>query len=382
VATAVAVGTVTILPGFLTGAMSLQVRRELHLAVSATGLAVGVFFLAAALGSAAGGAVAERVGSRAAMRAAAGGSAVALATIALLARSLAVLLAALALAGLANALAQPAINAFLAERVAEGRRGVVFGLKQSAIPAAVLLSGLAVPAVALTVGWRWTYGLGAVAAVLVGLRVGSAPGVEPPAPGPSEERARPRASGPLRRLALAAVLASAGPNALGAYLVTTAVAAGLGEADAGLLLAVGSGLSILARVAVGWRADRQRSHRLTPMVAMLAGGAVGFALLAVSEPLAVVVGALLAFALGWGWPGVFNLSVVSRHLEAPAAASGVTQTGIYAGAAAGPALFGLLAATASLAAAWTVTAGLALGGAALVALAERRYRAPALASHP
>jgi cyanate permease len=186
---------------------------------------------------------------------------------------------------------------------------------------------------------------------------------------------RPRATGPLRGLAIAAVLASAGPNALGAYLVTTAVAAGLGEADAGLLLATGSAFSILARVGAGWRADRAGSHRLTPMVVMLAGGAFGFALLAVGEQAAVVLGALLAFGLGWGWPGVFNLSVVSRHLEAPAAASGVTQTGIYAGAAAGPAAFGLLASAASLSVAWAVTAAVALAGAALAAAAERRYRA-------
>ena len=132
------------------------------------------------------------------------------------------------------------------------------------------------------------------------------------------------------------------------------------------------------RLTAGWLADRRGDHGLTPMLFMLVGGAVGFALLAVEAPATVLAGAILAFALGWGWPGIFNLSIVSRHLDSPATASGVTQTGIYAGAAAGPLCFGLLAGAASLSLAWAVTAVVALLGAGLVWHAEQRYR---LAAH-
>ena len=69
-------------------------------------------------------------------------------------------------------------------------------------------------------------------------------------------------------------------------------------------------------------------------------GAGGFALLAVGEPAPFVAGALVAFTLGWGWPGLFNLAVVDLHREAPGAATGISQTGIYVGAAAGPAATG------------------------------------------
>lgn len=115
-ALAIAVGTATILPGFLTGGLSVQIRRDLGFDVSAIGLATGTFFLAAALGSTPGGALAERIGATAAMRAAALASAASLAGVALLARSLAGLLAALFVGGLGNALAQPAINLYIAER--------------------------------------------------------------------------------------------------------------------------------------------------------------------------------------------------------------------------------------------------------------------------
>ena len=34
------------------------------------------------------------------------------------------------------------------------RQGLAFGIKQSAIPAAVLISGLALPVLAIPLGWR------------------------------------------------------------------------------------------------------------------------------------------------------------------------------------------------------------------------------------
>ena len=59
-----------------------------------------------------------------------------------------------------------------------------------------------------------------------------------------------------------------------------------------------------------------------------------------------VAGTLLAFTLGWGWPGLFNLAVVDSNRETPGSASGISQTGIYVGAGGGPAAFGALYAAA------------------------------------
>jgi cyanate permease len=154
--------------------------------------------------------------------------------------------------------------------------------------------------------------------------------------------------------------------------VASAVDAGIAEGAAGLLAALGSALSLLVRVVLGIRADRRRDYGFASVAVLLVAGAGGFGLLATEAAAPFAVGALLAFALGWGWPGLFNLAVVDRHREAPGAATGISQTGIYVGAAGGPAAFGAIAAAAGYAAAWGAAAGLAVSGAAVIALAGRQ----------
>ena len=277
------------------------------------------------------------------------------------------LLVLLALAGLANAANQPAINLFMADQVPMERQGLAFGIKQSAIPVAVLAAGLALPLLALPFGWRPTFAICAAGAVAVAAAVGRSAGSFAAAP----ERPRRAAAEPQARHHRDRRRARpAGPNALGTYLVVSAVDVGIAEGVAGVLAAVGSALSLVTRIALGHRADLRRDYGFSAMVALLVAGAGGFALLAVGEPAPFVAGAFVAFALGWGWPGLFNLAVVDLHREAPGAATGVSQTGIYVGAAAGPAVYGLLAAEIGYPAAWGVAGGLTLVAAAAVAYAR------------
>ena len=107
------------------------------------------------------------------------------------------------------------------------------------------------------------------------------------------------------------------------------------------------------------------------MVALLVAGAVGFALLAVGQPAPFVAGAFVAFALGWGWPGLFNLAVVDLHREAPGAATGISQIGDLRGRGGRPG--GLRAALVGdrLRAAWAVAGALSLVAAVAVAWAAR-----------
>ena len=104
---------------------------------------------------------------------------------------------------------------------------------------------------------------------------------------------------------------------------------------------------------------------------MLATGVAGFAMLATGEAALILPGALLAFAAGWGWPGLFNFAVVKTSPGAPAAATGVTQTGASGGAALGPLIFGLVVEAASYDVAWLVSGAIALGALAAI-LAGRR----------
>ena len=114
-----------------------------------------------------------------------------------------------------------------------------------------------------------------------------------------------------------------------------------------------------------------RDYGFGMVVALLTVGSLGFGLLATGAVAPFVAGALLAFALGWGWPGLFNLAVVELNRHAPGAATGVTQTGIYVGAAAGPAGFGLVQSEAGYAVAWAIAGVLVLLAAAAFAYAGR-----------
>jgi predicted MFS family arabinose efflux permease len=256
------------------------------------------------------------------------------------------------------------------------RQGLAFGIKQAAIPAAVLVSGLTLPLLALPLGWRPTFAVCAAGALAVAVAVGRSATSFAPVP---QRDPAPRPSRALVVTALGAALASAGPNSLGAYLVASAVDVGIAEGMAGLLAAAGSGASLLARVALGERADRRRDYGFAAVVALLVSGSVGFALLATGEATLFVLGVLVAFALGWGWPGLFNLAVVELNRDAPGAATGVTQTGIYVGAAAGPAAYGLVSAEYGYSAAWAVSGALCVAAAVAFAHAARlaRRHAPA-----
>jgi predicted MFS family arabinose efflux permease len=365
---AIGAGATTVLPGFLVGSLALQIRADLHVSVGAVAAGVTVFFAAGAFGAGKGGRFAERVGALPAMR----GCLVATAVCLLLAgavQSLAELLAVLVVAGVANSVNQPAINLFMADQVPLDRQGLAFGIKQSAIPAAVLISGLALPALALPLGWRATFVVCAALALAAAGLIGRA------APSFVRSPDRPAAPRPSRKLiltAVAAALASSGPCALSAYLVASAVDVGIAEGAAGVLAAAGSGISLLVRIAVGQRADSRRDYGFSTMIVLLVAGSAGFALLAIGSPAPFVLGAFVAFGLGWGWPGLFNLAVVDLHRDSPGAATGISQSGIYVGAAFGPAAYGLLSSGIGYSAAWAVAGGFSLVAAAGVAYAAAR----------
>ena len=111
-----------------------------------------------------------------------------------------------------------------------------------------------------------------------------------------------------------------------------------------------------------------------PTVGLLAVGTLGFALLAVQAPWALVLGTFVAFGAGWGWPGLFNFAVVVRNPGSAAAATGITQTGVYAGAGIGPLVFGQIVERVSLPAAWFTAAAAAALAALIVARSRRLER--------
>jgi predicted MFS family arabinose efflux permease len=340
------------IPVFLVGGLAVQIGDELGFSPAGLGLAVSAYFGASALASVPAGALVERYGSTTVSRSGIALAAASLLGIAVAARSLWSLIAIMALGAGANAAGQLASNASLARHVPPRRQGLSFGVKQAAIPVSTLLAGAAVPAVALTLGWRWAFVLAAVAACA------AIPAV--PADHDGGKRARgtggQRATGALVVIGVAATLAAGAANALGTFLVDSAVARGIAPGPAGLALTLGGAVCMAARIAGGWQADR-RPHRQSGVIAaVLVCGAVGLLLLAVPGTLALVAGVVLGFGLGWSWPGLLNFAVVRLHPQAPAAATSITQTGVYAGGCLGPLGLGSLAAAAGYPTMWTVAA--------------------------
>jgi MFS family permease len=384
---AVAVTTVSVLPVFLTGALSVQLTADLGFDSSGLGLIVALYFGVSALFSLPVGMVVERFGSRVTSRVSVVGAAVLMAVLAVGARSYGSLVAILLCGAWCNVMGQLASNLTLARSVPTRRMGLSFGVKQAAIPTATLLAGAAVPAVALTVGWRWAYAIGAVlalAALVAAPRGNVAPDGGRPAPGQ-------RATAALGVIGGASGLAAGTATALGIFLVASAVDRGVDPGAAGLVLTLGSVIGLGMRMFHGWWADRREEARRTShrrngghigvVAASLALGAIGFALLAVPGSPALIVGTVLAFGLGWAWPGLLQFAVVRLNPSAPAAATSIVQVGVYAGGFGGPIVFGWLATHTSFPVAWSVAAGAMVVSAALMVVGRRMLVAHA-ARHP
>ena len=93
-------------------------------------------------------------------------------------------------------------------------------------------------------------------------------------------------------------------------------------------------------------------------------------------------GPALAFGAGWAWPGLFNLAIVLANPASPAAATGVTQTGTYLGAVAGPLLFGFVAEHLSYGWSWTLAAVMSWMAAAAVWAGRGMLRRSRLTAAP
>jgi predicted MFS family arabinose efflux permease len=371
------VATVCVFPAFVCGALAVQLRRELQFSAAGVGLAVAAFFAAASLSSVWLGRTAERLGPGTSLRLSAAWSAAAQLAIAVAARSFATLLALLAVTGAANALAQPAANLLIARALPVSRQGLAFAVKQSAVPFATLLAGLAVPAIALTIGWRWAF---VASAAVAGASAWLVPPVHRTAAtagsngAEAEEPARDAPLATMLLLATGIALGAASAGTLGAFLVSAVVDAGVGEAQAGLLLSGGSAVGIGSRLVAGVRADRRAGGHLRVSAFMLLGGAVAYLVFAVGRPVTYLLATPLAFGAGWAWPGLFNLAIVRANPNAPGAATGITQTGTYAGVVAGPLLFGVVAERWSYGVAWLVAAVAALAAAAAMTAGRASLR--------
>jgi MFS family permease len=355
------------MPGFMTAATAPRIRHDFAFSSASLGVATAIFYLISFALSTPLGRLVERVGATTGMRACAVLTAISCLALAALAQSAEALIALLATAGFGNALASPAVSAALKHDVPPGRQGLAFGAQQAGASIGALLAGLALPAVAIPLGWRWCY---VAVAALALLAAAYAPG-HIPAPAPAERGRPPKGLNAVHAIGLTAFFASAASVGFVSFLVSYANDSGIDEGAAGILLAVVSGCAAACRIVLGALADRGNQDALRPVPAMFLVSAGAYLLLIAGEPALIVIAALLAGSFGWAWPGALNLAVVQMSPKAPAWAVGVMLAGLFGGAVVGPLAIGLLGDHGHFAAAWILCAVLAVLAAATIWLLPR-----------
>ncbi|MGW7367877.1 MFS transporter [Streptomyces sp. NPDC054841] len=353
---------------FLLGALGPRLVDALGISPTVLGLTTTVGFGAAALLSPLGGRLVDRVGPRRSLVALLLVTAIALALIGS-ASGAGLLLGAVALGGLPQALANPATNKAILAAVPPERRGPVTGMKQSGVQLGAFVAGLPLAGLAAVAGWRaavWTAAATAVAAAAWSAQA-LPPDPAPPASGPRSSLV-PR--GTVAWLLFFSLLLGGGIASVNTYLALYGTKhLRLSATPAAALVAVLGCAGIAGRI--GWSKVAGAPGRARRLPGLLALGAVAAALvLAASSRLPALVWAA-AVAVG-----VFAVSanavsmVLVMQRSAPGRAgqdSALVSAGFFAGFALAPPLFGLLAADGRWTTGWLLVAA-EFAGAAVVAV--------------
>ncbi|MFC4052783.1 MFS transporter [Actinomadura syzygii] len=370
-------------PPFLVGVLAIHIRDDFPFTSVHLAVVVAVYFAVSAAMSMAAGRIIHRFGARRCMRTAMVLAVVSLALVAS-ARNWQTLLLAQIAGGAGNSMVQPTVSQALGTVIPRRFRGLAFGLNQSAVPLATLIVALLIPLLTLTLGWRWCAAVLAVEAAVVAFGVPDVRGRDAARPGTIQpHRRRRRIGGSLPLLMCGASFASMAGTNIPAFLTSSAADMGMTARSAAALQMAGSAVCVAVRVAAGWSGNGRKPDYLRPAAAMLVGGGVGYAFLASGSIGLFTAGALLAFGLGWGWSGLFHLSVTQRFGDDVAGATGFVQAGVYVGAMTGPLVFGVVFERLGGGAAWTITCGMSLVAAALLLLAQLHLaRAVPATPHP
>lgn len=363
---------------FLIGALGPRLVAERGLSTAVLGLTTTVGFAAAAALSPIAGRMVDRIGPRRSLVLLLGVCALALALIGA-APGAGVLLGAVALGGLPQAVANPATNKAILAAVPLARRAAVTGLKQSGVQLGAFAAGLPLAALAGGLGWRgavWTASGAALLAAGWALRTLPA---DPPAPPAPAARTSLVPRGMVAWLAGFSLFLGAGIASVNTYLALYGVQRlGMGPAVAAALVAVLGVAGVAGRI--GW-SKAARPGRAEWLPGLLACGAVAAA--------GLLGGGLLAAALVWAGAaavGVFAVSgnavsmVLVMQRAAPGRAgqdSALVAAGFFTGFAVGPPLFGHFAQSGRYGAGWSLVAAEFAAAAAVAflwAVRDRRGR--------
>ncbi len=339
---------------FAVAVLTVDLLDEFGLSRTAIGLIGAVNTMVGAVTAPWSGRVTDRIGPRSAALVVMGLSGASMAVMALSPNAVVLTLAAV-IGGLPQGWGNPATNALIAERVPAGARGTVTGIKQSGVQFGIFLSGLTLPTLALWIGWRgaiWVYAAFFWIGILVvltlprdTLRASETENVaqsQPVNAGVGKEPVPPW----IWRLTLYALLAGTVGGASSRFFPLWAhEVVGLSVAEAGLLVAVGGLLGIVARIAAGKVAEA-----LIPPARLLRMLAVVGAVYCLTLALTPTVGAWLPWpstilqAVGIGaWNAVAMLAIIMVvPLHMAGRASGIVMLGFLSGLSFGSPLAGFV----------------------------------------
>lgn len=364
----------SMLPLFLLGALAPTLVTELGIARPRLGVLVTAGFGVAALLSLVIGPVVDAVGARRATTVLFGLSTVTLTLFALASHYL-VLVAAVALGGAPQALANPATNKIIGRSVDAGRRGLVIGIKQSGVQLGAFAAGLPLAGLAGWAGWRLAAGVAAGCAAVA--TIGSL--LLPPDPGPPRRpavRVTLTAEAAVWWLTGFSVLLGAGIAAVNTYAALYATQElSMSTQPAGALIAALGVTGIVGRI--GW--SRLVTER-RPAVVVLGPLAAGAVLAAAALLAAQYLGS------AWAWAGMIGVGAFAVAANAVSMLavlrmstpertgrnSALVSAGFFGGFAVGPPCFGVLAEAAGYPLGWALVGAEFAAAAALVWLWRRR----------
>lgn len=366
------------LPVFLVGTLAVKLREFLQFDSAHLGVAVACYYLGAAVASVPFARVTDRIGAIRMMHTIAVVQALLLMTMAICMRSWGGLVLLLALSGMMSSGATLSTNQFLARRLQLNSQGIALGVKQAAVPFATLLGGLALPGVALTIGWRWSFIFAALVALSAIVLIPGTPTTFAVSRGRKTMADSRVAILPLAIIALGFGLGVFAANSLTAFLVTGGVTVGLSQGALGLTAALASGVAMVARVGLGYIADVREQCNFCIVAVMLVVGASGYVLIAIGSAIRIeslfIIGTVVALGVGWGWSGLFNLAVIRSHMNAPARATAVVQIGGRLGGVIGPVGLGIVADRESYTVAWLLASCTGVAGAAAILRGRQMLR--------
>lgn len=366
--TAVLYSVVSSFPLFFAGGFAVRLQDDLAISKSQFGFAVSAYFVTSAIGSFTIGSLIDKFGARAGFILAGAGGGIASILMAT-SNSFWPFAFALAVAGISNTGGQLAGNRVLAG-LGPKRQGLGFGVKQAAVPFGSFMAGAVVGVAGSEIDWRSAFLVYSVFAfitvVLAPNTHGSASIQEPRRPVGQDWPC-------LLALAMAGFLGGAAGNGLAVLTVDAFSASGYTESVGATALAVGSGLTIIMRTAIGWFAGRRSASGFLELGSAMALGALGFGLMSVAQgnPSLLWIAVILAFLGAWGWPGVMYYTVIRNTTTTPGTATGFVVTGVFMGGIAGAPLLASIAEQSTYDKAWVTASIMGVVATALVGLASR-----------